>query len=129
MRTSALVERFTYKTIKWCGTTSAFLLSIGLVIAWLITGPIFKWSDTWQLVANTFTTLVEFVMVFVVQRTINKESAVIHMKLDNLLAANAHADPRLIKFEDLPEAEVQAMEAYYRALGEYTRSGHNEVPT
>jgi low affinity Fe/Cu permease len=121
MQANALVERFAYKTIKWCGTTFAFLLSIGLVAGWLLTGPFFKWSDTWQLVANTFTTLVEFVMVFVVQRTINKESAVLHMKLDELLAANERANQQLIKLEDLSESEVLAAEAYYRELGEYIR--------
>lgn len=81
------VERFTYQTTRWCGTTQAFMLSIILVVAWLVTGPLFSYSDTWQLVANTFTTLAEFIMVFIVQRTLNKESAVLHMKLDELLAA------------------------------------------
>lgn len=115
------VERFTYQTTRWCGTTQAFMLSIILVVAWLVTGPLFSYSDTWQLVANTFTTLAEFIMVFIVQRTLNKESAVLHMKLDELLAAKETTNKRLIKAETLSEAEVAAMEAYYHELGKKMR--------
>jgi low affinity Fe/Cu permease len=111
------VEQLAYHVTKWCGTTQAFLLSIVLVISWLVTGPFFGFSDTWQLVANTFTTLVNFIMAFVVQRTLNKAAAVQQMKLDELLASKTQADKRIIKSEDLSEGEVAAMEAYYRTLG------------
>jgi low affinity Fe/Cu permease len=121
------VERFAYKATRWCGTTQAFVLSVLLVLGWLATGPLFHYSDTWQLVANTFTTLVNFVMVFIVQRTLNKESAVQHVKLDELIACKAYTDKRLIKSEDLSEAEVAAIEAYYRLLGNTMRRKHGAV--
>lgn len=85
-KVNAGIARFSVLVTNWTGSTFAFLLSVLLIFAWLITGPMFAYSDTWQLVANTFTTLVEFVMVFVLQRTQNADTVETHQKMDRILA-------------------------------------------
>src|SRR5262245_26999214 len=83
------------------GTTSAFLLAVAVIVVWIATGPIFHFSDTWQLVINTGTTIVTFLMVFLIQRTQNKDSRAIHLKLNELVAAMQGASNRLINVESL----------------------------
>ena len=84
-RINEWVAGFSVSVTKWTGSTPAFMLSILLILSWLITGPFFGYSDTWQLIANTFTTLVEFVMVFVLQRTQNADTHETHQKIDAIL--------------------------------------------
>jgi low affinity Fe/Cu permease len=79
------LERFSVWTTRWAGSTPAFVLSVFLILGWLVTGPIYNYCDTWQLVANTFTTLVEFVMVFILQRAQNKDTQATHDKLNKIL--------------------------------------------
>jgi low affinity Fe/Cu permease len=111
-----VLERFSTTVTRWAGSTTAFSLACAIVLAWAATGPIFGFSDTWQLVINTGTTIVTFLMVFLIQRTQNKDSMAIQLKLNELVGAMAGASNRLIDVEDLSEAELQALHKYYRQL-------------
>ena len=118
---SYALERLSYQATKATGTSMAFMLAVAAIVVWLITGPIFKYSDTWQLVINTGTTIVTFLMVFLIQRAQNKDALAIHLKLNEIVAAMEGASNRLIDVEDLSEAEIQALRKYYRRLIELAR--------
>jgi low affinity Fe/Cu permease len=109
------LERFTQRVTLWAGSSWALLLAVLSTLAWLAAGPVYHFSDTWQLTYNTFTSLVTFLMVFVIQRSQNKDSLVIHTKLNELLAAT-QASNRLIDLEDLTEDEVRALHERYQEL-------------
>jgi low affinity Fe/Cu permease len=94
---------------------------VGTVLVWAITGPFFGWSDTWQLVINTGTTIVTFLMVFLIQRTQNKDGMATQLKLNELVAAVQGASNRLIDIEDLSEAELRTLHAHYQRLVEMSR--------
>jgi low affinity Fe/Cu permease len=111
-----LLERFSYQVTLWAGSSWAFIIALSVVIIWGITGPIFKFSDTWQLVINTGTTIVTFLMVFLIQRSQNKDSLAIHLKLNEIVAALDGASNRLIDVEDLTEEEVKVLHKYYQKL-------------
>jgi low affinity Fe/Cu permease len=98
------------------GSSTAFWLAVALVILWLASGPFFGFSDTWQLVINTSTTIVTFLMVFLIQRAQNKDARAVHLKLNELVAAVKGASNRLINVEGLTEEEIQALHAYYSRL-------------
>src|ERR1044072_6930647 len=115
-------ERLSYQATKATGTSLAFMLALSAVIIWLITGPVFHYSDTWQLVINTGTTIITFLMVFLRQRAQNKDALAIHLKLNEIVAAMQGASNRLIDVEDLSEAEIQALRTYYRRLIELART-------
>src|SRR6476646_96991 len=110
------LEKLSKVVGEWTGSTTAFALACGVVLAWLVTGPIFGFSDTWQLVINTGTTIVTFLMVFLIQRSQNKESMAVQLKLNELVAAINGASNRLIDIEDLAEDELQALHRYYARL-------------
>jgi len=101
---------------RWTGSTSAFAFGCAVVVIWLVTGPIFHYSDTWQLVINTGTTIVTFLMVFLIQRAQNKDAMAIQLKLNELVAAIEGASNRLIDVEDLSEEELVALHRYYAQL-------------
>jgi len=101
----------------WTGSTSAFALSVSIVLVWVLTGPLFHYSDTWQLVINTGTTIVTFLMVFLIQRSQNKDSLALHLKLNELVAAMKGASNRLIDVEALSERELRTLHDHYEALG------------
>ena len=111
------LEKFSQKTTEWAGTSWALLMSVLIILVWAAFGPFVKppFNDTWQLVINTLTTLVTFVMVFLIQRTQNKDSLVIQTKLNELLAAT-HASNRLIDLEQLSEDEVRKLHDRYQEL-------------
>jgi low affinity Fe/Cu permease len=100
----------------WTGSTSALVLAVSVIVVWLITGPLFHYSNTWQLVINTGTTVVTFLMVFLIQRSQNKESLAVQLKLNELVAAMAGASNRLIDIEDLSEDELRVLHKFYRRL-------------
>jgi low affinity Fe/Cu permease len=104
----------------WTGSLPAFITAFGIVLLWGITGPIFQFSDTWQLVINTGTTIVTFLMVFLIQKTQNKDSKAIQLKLNELLAASRHASNRMrrVDIEDLTEAELDVLRKYYQKLSD-----------
>ena len=124
-----LLEKFSYQATKATGTSLAFILAVLVVLVWLITGPLFHYSDTWQLVINTGTTIVTFLMVFLIQRAQNKDALAIHLKLNEIVAAMQGASNRLIDVEDLSEGEIEALRKYYRKLIELARTDDNLTAT
>ena len=98
------------------GTPAAFAVAVGGVVVWLVTGPIFHYSDTWQLVINTATTIITFLVVFMIQNTQNRDAKAIHLKLDELLRAVETARTRLVDLEDLPDDELARLEQEFRRL-------------
>ena len=115
-RRESLLGRFARTAVDRSGTSAAFGLAVLVIVVWLATGPVFGYSDTWQLVINTGTTVVTFLMVFLIQRAQNKDSRAVHLKLNELVAASKGASNRLINVEDLIEAEVWVLHDHYRAL-------------
>jgi low affinity Fe/Cu permease len=118
---SAVLERLSYHATKATGTSIAFVLASGVVVVWAITGPIFDFSDTWQLVINTGTTIVTFLMVFLIQRAQNKDALAIHLKLNEIVAAMEGASNRLIDVEELSEPEIETLRKHYRKLIELAK--------
>ncbi|MBD3581516.1 low affinity iron permease family protein [Flavobacterium selenitireducens] len=111
-------EVFASKVTKATGSTPAFLIAFLTVIVWAVTDPIFDYSETWQLVINTGTTIVTFLMVFLIQKSQNKDSMAIQLKLNELVAAHEFASNRLIDVEDLSEKELEALHEYYLKLSQ-----------
>lgn len=109
-------EIFASRASKATGSTTAFCLAVFVVIAWALSGPIFKYSETWQLVINTGTTIITFLMVFLIQKAQNKDSLAIQLKLNELVASHEYASNRLIDIEEMTEAEMETIKKYYRHL-------------
>jgi low affinity Fe/Cu permease len=118
---SEMLERFSHEATRATGTSLAFILAVAVIVVWVITGPLFKFSDTWQLVINTGTTIVTFLMVFLIQRAQNKDALAIHLKLNEIVAALEGASNRLIDVEDLSEPEIDALRNYYKRLIELAK--------
>jgi low affinity Fe/Cu permease len=109
-------ERFSETVTEWTGGTSAFGIAVAVIVVWAVLGPIFQYSDTWQLVINTGTTIVTFLMVFLIQRSQNKDALAIHLKLNEIVAAINGASNRLIQAEGLTEKELAALRRHYQEL-------------
>src|SRR6266436_1126748 len=109
-------ERLSCRATHWAGSSLALGLAVAIVLVWLATGPLFAYSDTWQLVINTGTTIVTFVMVFLIQRTQNKDSVAVQLKLNEIVAALKGASNRLINVEDLGEEEIATLHRHYAKL-------------
>src|SRR3982751_5782342 len=118
---SELLERFSYHATKATGTSQAFVLAVTVILIWAITGPLFNFSDTWQLVINTGTTVVTFLMVFLIQRAQNKDALAIHLKLNEIVAALEGSSNRLIDVEDLTEDEIVTLHRYYQELSKMAK--------
>jgi low affinity Fe/Cu permease len=110
------LERFSRTLTDWVGTSWAFAIALAVVVTWACTGPLFGFSDTWQLVINTGTTIVTFLMVFLIQRAQNNDARAIHLKLNEIVAAVQGASNRLINVEDLTEDEVRLLHRHYARL-------------
>jgi low affinity Fe/Cu permease len=130
------LERFSRVLTDWVGTSWAFGVALVVVLMWACTGPLFHFSDTWQLVINTGTTIVTFLMVFLIQRAQNNDARAIHLKLNEIVAAVQGASNRIINVEDLTEDEVRTLHQYYsrlvdlaRETGELTKSHSVEDAT
>lgn len=115
-RFSLLFQKMSNKVTKATGSPLAFIIALTIVIIWGITGPLFGFSDTWQLVINTGTTIVTFLMVFIIQQSQNKDTVAIHLKLNELIACNERASNRLIDIEDLSEEELEKIKKFYIKL-------------
>jgi low affinity Fe/Cu permease len=115
------LEQMARVVTHWSGSSQAFGAAFAVVVVWALLGPVFQFSDTWQLVINTGTTIVTFLMVFLIQRAQNKDSQAIHLKLNEVVAALQGASNRLINVEDLTEEEVQLLHRYYRRLSELAK--------
>src|SRR5256714_11526373 len=111
-----ILEQFSLKATKATGTSMAFILALSVIIVWGLTGPLFHFSDTWQLVINTSTTIVTFLMVFLIQRTQNKDAQAIHLKLNEIVAALEGASNNLIDVEDLTEDEIETLHTHFQKL-------------
>lgn len=114
-------ERMSASITRVTGSSAAFLLALGSVIVWAITGPLFNFSETWQLVINTGTTIITFLMVFLIQKAQNKESMSIQLKLNELIAATKGASNRLVGAEELSEADMTILHQHYQAMAEFTK--------
>lgn len=112
----SMLERFSLQATKATGTSGAFIIALAVLLVWGISGPLFHFSDTWQLVINTGTTIVTFLMVFLIQRTQNKDALAIHLKLNEIVAAMEGASNQLIDVEDLTEAEMAVLHQHYQKL-------------
>src|SRR5690242_6475770 len=111
-----VMEELAQQTTVWTGSSWAFLLVLLVTFVWLLAGPLCEFSDTWQLVMNTISSIVTFLMVFMLQRSQNKEALAMQLKLNELVAAVRGASNRLINVEDLSEDEVRALHDRYRVL-------------
>src|SRR5436305_14120549 len=120
-RREGIFERMARWSTGWAGSSWAFALALLTIVVWGLTGPIFEYSNTWQLVINTGTTIITFLMVFLIQRSQNKESLAIQLKLNELVAAVRGASNRLINIEDLSEAEVRALQKHFQKLVELAK--------
>ena len=99
-----------------CGRATVFMLAVAIIIAWGVTGPLFGYSDTWQLIINTGTTIITFLMVFLIQNTQNRDTAAIQLKLDELIRANQDARNKMLCLEDLSEDELTKVKATFESL-------------
>ena len=113
-----LFRKFANRTSHWVGTPATFGLALLTIIVWAVTGPLFHFSDTWQLVINTGTTIITFLMVFLIQNTQNRDARAIHLKLDELIHAASKARPMLIDAEDLTDEQLDALHSEFKALHE-----------
>jgi low affinity Fe/Cu permease len=118
---SRMMERSATAVAHWTGTTIAFSLAFAIILVWGLTGPRLHFSDTWQLVINTGTTIVTFLMVFLIQRSQNKDSLAIHLKLNEIVAAVEGASNRLIDVESLTEQELNILRRHYGKLAQMAR--------
>ncbi|WP_374950345.1 low affinity iron permease family protein [Mucilaginibacter sp.] len=111
-----LFEKFANWATAATGSSAAFIIAIVTILVWLVTGPIFKYSDTWQLIINTGTTIITFLMVFLIQKSQNKDSKAVHLKLNELLASHQGASNRMVNIEDLTEKELDQLTKFYVKL-------------
>lgn len=115
-KTNDLFRRIASHTSHGVGSPWAFVIAVSIVLVWSITGPLFHYSDTWQLVINTGTTIVTFLMVFLIQNTQNRDSHALHLKLDELIRANDRARNQLLEAEDLTDEELEELQKEFRRL-------------
>jgi low affinity Fe/Cu permease len=118
-------DRFSHVVTKATGSSYAFLIATLILIIWAVSGPYFRFSDTWQLVINTGTTCVTFLMVFLIQQAQNKDTTAIHLKLNELIAANKFASNRLVSIEDFTEKELDTIKKFYTKLAELAKTDHD----
>ena len=111
-----LFRRFAHKTSVWTGSPWAFVVAVGVIVTWAVTGPMFGFSDTWQLVINTGTTIVTFLMVFLIQNTQNRDAKAMHLKLDELLRGVKGARTGLVDLEDASDEELAALQAEFESI-------------
>jgi low affinity Fe/Cu permease len=109
-------RRLAHRVSMAVGTPGAFLVAVGVILVWAVTGPLFQFSDTWQLVINTGTTIVTFLMVFLIQNAQNRDARAFHLKLDELLRGVAGARTGLVNLEDLPDDRLAQLEREFRRL-------------
>lgn len=109
-------EKMSSIVTRASGSSAAFIIAFSVIIIWLFTGPIFNYSDTWQLIINTGTTIITFLMVFLIQRSQNKDSIALHLKLNELIIAQKFASNRLVAIEDIGEDDLKVLQKFYEHL-------------
>ena len=122
-------NRFSTIVTKATGTPAAFIIAFCVILVWSITGPLFNFSDTWQLVINTGTTIITFLMVFVIQHSQNKDTKAIQLKLNELIAANSDASNRVVSIEDLTDEELEVIKKFYTHLANSAKKENNVFST
>jgi low affinity Fe/Cu permease len=131
MSNTSWYSQFAKASARFCGRPLVFALAVAAILLWIVTGPLFHFSDTWQLVINTATTIVTFLMVFVIQNTQNRDTQAIHVKLDELIRATKGAHNILLDLEDLEEDNLQEFKIKYEALATAARAaiGRGDLDT
>lgn len=125
LKLSKIFDAFSAKVTRGTGSPWAFITAMVIVIVWGITGPLFNFSDTWQLVINTGTTIVTFLMVFVIQQSQNKDTIALQLKLNELIASGRNASNRLIDVEDFTQDELEVLKNFYVRLSERAAKENN----
>jgi low affinity Fe/Cu permease len=119
-------RKVAHRISVWTGSSIAFLIAFVIVLVWAISGPLFGFSDTWQLVINTGTTIVTFLMVFLIQNTQNRDTRAVHLKLDELILYTKGADNELVDHENLSDEQIDRLEKQFRRLAKIL--GKEEIP-
>jgi low affinity Fe/Cu permease len=126
-------RQFARSSARWTGRPIAFVLAVLFILVWLVTGPIFRFSDTWQLVINTATTIITFLMVFLIQNTQNRDAEAVQLKLDELLRSTPGAHNALLEIEELSEKELDEIKECYAKIAQRAiddlRSGKSDLGT
>jgi low affinity Fe/Cu permease len=117
----SIFEKFSDWATKFTGSSYAFIGATLIVLIWAVSGPVFNYSETWQLVINTGTTIITFLMVFLIQKSQNKDSKAIQIKLNELIAAHEKASNRIVDIEDLTEKELDQLHIYYEKLADFAK--------
>ena len=123
MRRITTYSRFAKSAAQFCGRPRVFAFAVAIIAIWLVTGPLFNYSDTWQLVINTSTTIITFLMVFLIQNTQNRDTKALHLKLDELIRSTVGAHNTLLDMEDLEQDELDALKIKYRNIAHTAREG------
>jgi low affinity Fe/Cu permease len=111
-------SKFSHALSKWAGSASTFMVALLLIVIWACTGPFFHYNDTWQLIINTSTTIITFLMVFVIQNTQNRDNDVLHIKIDELLRTTKDAQNALLSLDKMDAKDLRALRKQYEALGD-----------
>ncbi|MDB6047980.1 MAG: hypothetical protein JWR17_726 [Pseudomonas sp.] len=111
-------SKFSQALSKWAGSARTFLAAVVLIVIWATTGPFFHYDDTWQLIINTSTTIITFLMVFLIQNTQNRDNDVLHIKIDELLRATTNAQNALLSLDKMDHKELRELREKYEALGD-----------
>jgi low affinity Fe/Cu permease len=120
-------EKVSNTISTYSGSSGVFIVAIGLILVWGVSGPIFHFSNTWLLIVNTGTSIITFLMVFLIQKSQNKESIAVQLKLNELIAASHHASNRLLNIQDLSEEELKTLYEHYRTLVELTQKAESNT--
>ena len=126
-KSTSWFTRFAKWTARATGQPAAFVIAVSIILVWAVSGPVFGFSDTWQLVINTGTTIVTFLMVFLIQNTQNRDSEAIQVKLDEIIRAIEGADNALLDLEELDEKELDVIREHYEEMAEEARNALKEV--
>lgn len=127
-KTNSVIQKFDLlasSVSKAVGSTTAFAIAFFIVVFWAISGPFFHYSETWQLIINTGTTIITFLMVFLIQKAQNKDSLAIQLKLNELIASSKYSSNRLVDIEDITEEEMNTIHKYYEHLSVLSKNDNN----
>ena len=126
MKKKSMFVRFAERTAQWSGHPITFITAVTIVVVWAVTGPVFGFSDTWQLIINTGTTILTFLMVFLIQNTQNRDAKAVQLKLDELIRATQGAHTVLLDLEELSDKEIENIRKKYEMLAERSRQSLRE---